>query len=980
MDALALANPLFHDLIAGKVKSGGSLNVKERLSLSKYYNRSCFRPTPFGGFSSFTVARWGDSEQLTIADIGEVQMHIRPDQELVMALDEHRVANAADDWYLINPLFYETDQEFRYIRSIKAEPAPKLSFTIESLEATRLNRKLVKLLRSGPRTGNELLRCIAGQSYCNAEDAALYLGALRSAQVIQPLMSCNITGEDYFIRLVKSGSLVNKTQGLIELQAIFSRTYPLGALPLVAIQRAVEVQVGGEVTGQPLRQVYGIAERPLAGGDVPIRLQEKIRQALRCLAVLAQPECMSPMSEFRLRFEERFEGRKIPLLQALDPDAGIGYGRLTSPTGSALLEGLPFPEQKASGALSWTAVHRLLLHKWLGNEAGGRVQHIALCAEDLAVCTRDEALAFPPGISVLFRIIDNDTLFIETAGGVSAHPLIGRFTPFSSEIDALARDLAAREAAANPSVLFAEIAQLSDFHADNINRRLTVLDYEIPVNCVSLLPPDRQILPQDLLVSVEGGRVVLESGRLMREVIPRMSSAYNYNRNELAIFRFLCDLQYQGLQSNLTLDLRHFFPGMNYYPRVTFEDTIISPAKWFPGIEAVREMIRGGTTGFPAYKSKLQLPRRIALSSNDRQLVFDLDVPAEVSLLLQCIKDLEQVQLNEFFCPVVTGSPVTDSQGNPYSGQFHTFLFNKATVYSAVSQQSTSAGGNTRRNFVPGSQWLYFKIYCSAQVAHDILRYRLPGLLRKLTKSGPFCWFFIRYDDPGPHLRVRICVNQERNAEVIRLFKTIFGALDDNDMIRDYSANTYRRELERYGSDIIELVEEFFCASSALCLQMIRSTGDEYTATQHLFALVSTMEILDRLLPEDTAQIRFLRSVSQSLFAEHLGTKHFRVALDSKYRIVKSELLGVLQDTKYFVRLKTSSGHKRFKGSVMAIQRQMKLFQEQRKIALCADIIHMHLNRVFTDQQRKQELVLYYCLHKYKSAEKARMARAKTES
>jgi len=34
-------------------------------------------------------------------------------------------------------------------------------------------------------------------------------------------------------------------------------------------------------------------------------------------------------------------------------------------------------------------------------------------------------------------------------------------------------------------------------------------------------------------------------------------------------------------------------------------------------------------------------------------------------------------------------------------------------------------------------------------------------------------------------------------------------------------------------------------------------------------------------------------------------------------------------------------------------------------LKLVADLIHMHLNRLFNEKQRKQEFIIYYLLYKY---------------
>lgn len=42
------------------------------------------------------------------------------------------------------------------------------------------------------------------------------------------------------------------------------------------------------------------------------------------------------------------------------------------------------------------------------------------------------------------------------------------------------------------------------------------------------------------------------------------------------------------------------------------------------------------------------------------------------------------------------------------------------------------------------------------------------------------------------------------------------------------------------------------------------------------------------------------------------------------------------------------------------------------RIQLFADMVHMHLNRVFVNDARKQEMILYYCLWRHYQSVKAR--------
>ena len=69
-----------------------------------------------------------------------------------------------------------------------------------------------------------------------------------------------------------------------------------------------------------------------------------------------------------------------------------------------------------------------------------------------------------------------------------------------------------------------------------------------------------------------------------------------------------------------------------------------------------------------------------------------------------------------------------------------------------------------QRKFIPGSQWLYFKIYTGVKTADEVLAHTIRPFLRELYAER---WidgsFFIRYNDPDFHIRLRLHIDQFEN-------------------------------------------------------------------------------------------------------------------------------------------------------------------------------------------------------------------------
>ena len=87
-----------------------------------------------------------------------------------------------------------------------------------------------------------------------------------------------------------------------------------------------------------------------------------------------------------------------------------------------------------------------------------------------------------------------------------------------------------------------------------------------------------------------------------------------------------------------------------------------------------------------------------------------------------------------------------------------------------------------QRKFIPGSQWLYFKIYTGVKTADEVLAHTIRPFLRELYAER---WidgsFFIRYNDPDFHIRLRLHIDRFENyAPIFRRFEASFQPLVEN--------------------------------------------------------------------------------------------------------------------------------------------------------------------------------------------------------
>lgn len=136
-----------------------------------------------------------------------------------------------------------------------------------------------------------------------------------------------------------------------------------------------------------------------------------------------------------------------------------------------------------------------------------------------------------------------------------------------------------------------------------------------------------------------------------------------------------------------------------------------------------------------------------------------------------------------------------------------------------------------KRNFIPGSEWIYFKVYTGINFADKLLKFELLEMIEKfLANSKIEKFFFVRYYDDEFHLRLRFQIKINTNYfEVVNALYIILDEFMQKDVVWKVQLDTYKREIERYGSTIVESENIFHYESIAIIKSIlyIENSNDE---------------------------------------------------------------------------------------------------------------------------------------------------------
>jgi thiopeptide-type bacteriocin biosynthesis protein len=894
--ALSLASPDLFDALQNLSFDFTKLSQKLQLAVYRYYNRMSFRPTPFGAFASVGTAEWSDNGQQLVREETAKLMTFRNFGE-ALALN----SNKEKDLIHINKSIYRVGDQLRFIFR-QVHEGKRASFRLMSIPRSKPLIALVKKVEV-PADSSEITEFLDKSLF--QTDSAKLLRKLIGAQVL-------LQSEP---RVTGSFTALTETQE------------------------------------QSSGQTYTLAFHNQRG-SLPARYQNDLKEALHALDILAPVE-ENGLQEFKVKFSRKYETAEVPLLKALDPQLGVGYLEFESkpfqePKELDTSENL---EGKASMA-AWSAISAMLLEKITERD---RAQHfpVSISERDIAALGKSgNNISNPPSLSIMFRVTEDDKIFIEQSGGSSALNIAGRFSHHPEILQHL-RCIASSEQNCNTDVVFAEIAATDNFLTDNINSRGHLREYEIPILTQSSLPAERVIELSDLYVRVVANRIILHSKRLNRIVVPRLATAYNYRLSNLPVLRFLAELQHQDLRSNFNFDPEYFLPGLKFYPRITYKNVVLSPARWI-WKQQVFASFSDSDVGKQLFREQalsMGISRYFALTTHDQQLVFDLNSEQSVSYFLRIITGHTRVVLQEYFFTSEQAC-VRNKNGGQYVTQFVAFLVNQEKTYTGPSPVIARKSGSVL--FLPAQEWLYLKIYghpktIAALLADPVFDRMLTKLLQLKKISN---WFFVRYADPNVHLRLRLKCKPRCMAEVYAKVKRWLTNYLKVGLVSDFLIGTYQPEIHRYGFAGMERVELIFQRSSHLVLEFHKQQKD---ADRCIAAgLASVGEILAAFFPDCKETIDFLEKTIKSMEFD----KSERLEMDKYYRQHRQSLESTIANALYY------PGMKEFRESCVALvnvnDKQGLLFGN-----LVLDLIHMHVNRINTLLAIDIEKKIYYWLLKH---------------
>jgi thiopeptide-type bacteriocin biosynthesis protein len=959
-------------------------------SVARYLARMSGRATPFGLFAGYSLGKIGETSCLRLAPDERVRRHARLDMHYVMSLVEalesdpglRRVLRWAPSSGLAN-----VAGQVRYSEAHTDSKTRARSYHLMSVDASDA-LELVLARAAGGATRDTIAEAlVAADPELASAEAAAFVDEIIGSQILVSELVPPVTGAEAIHHVV---SVLGERAPDHPARVVLERTRDA----LAALER--------EPLGVPSSRYKAIAE-DLSSLPAPVELPRlfqidlvkaapearlgglvlaEIERGVDLLLRLSHSREPETLSAFVRAFSERYDQREIQLCEALDEEAGLGFASLGSEP-SPLFEGVVFPPPTPSATAPDERFACLMGGITRALRSGSR--EWMLDERDVQELTRKPAHGAPDAFATLCRIAAaseealerGDFRVVVEAYGPSGAKLLGRFCQGDPELAAEVASHLRAEEALQPAAVLAEVVHLPEGRLGNVINRPVLRDYEIPYLGSSGASAERQLAVDDLLISVRNGRVVLRSKRLDREVVPRMTNAHNHERSSLSVYRFLCALERQrALRWDWGL-----LSAAPFLPRVSHGRLVLCPASWKLG---ERQLEAFGKPDQPetfqrvqALRRELNLPRWVSWADGDNSLPVDLDNVVSVDAFLGAIRHRDVIALEEML-PAPDDAPAQGPAGR-YAAEVVVPFVAKRPPAAAAATRLPSRGP---RSFLPGSEWLYLKIYTGTATADRLLSEVVAPVAKVAIAEGRIDrWFFIRYSDPGWHLRVRF--RGQPSTLMGQLLPEMRQALEPHlasGAVSRVCIDTYEREVERYGGDRgIELAERVFHIDAEAAVELVAACAGQGGAdARWRLTLLGMHLLLDDFRVELADRIPMLEDARREMCEELGGDRAFERQLDATFRRERPALEPLL-----FACARApgpiAEGALALEGRsrrLAPLAGELSAVLGRRTSRMTWSYLHMHANRVLAGEHRRQELVLYSLLFDLYRSQLARAKRA----
>ncbi|WP_406634927.1 lantibiotic dehydratase [Amycolatopsis sp. WGS_07] len=556
------------------------------------------------------------------------------------------------------------------------------------------------------------------------------------------------------------------------------------------------------VNERPVKVDLGIDADLVLPTAVPEELARAAEAAWRALPATFAP--IHRLAEFRAEFVGRYGYDAIvPIQELLDPHRGLGapsgYLQPPAPHRGPGRERTRDErrDQVLFDLIQHTDGREIVLDEEVVDRLSGHREPptcpIEACVQVLAE-SEESLLAGDFGLAVM-------PLSYTLPGG-----MFGRFLPLLPGL----RDVVAESGAARAGAVPAQLTSvLTRSRFANVAQVPSLTERKLAVGVFA----DRAVEEglADLGITADQDRLAVRSLRTGEELVPVLFHGLNPTISMPNAVRLLVDI---GEYQSPPWPLWHWGAAgqLPFLPRVRFGRTALSPARWRPDAALLDKTVswREWSETLRRWRETRRVPDVVEATRTDHRLRLDLRSELDCRQLFDELRKEPGTVLQE--------EPFDGAFGSGWTGGHPTEIVvplrPKTPVRPAQPPLSAEriavASARAQRD-----DWLSVKLYAEPFAHDELLADHIPALVSAI---GADRWFFLRYQDPRAHLRLRF------HGDALPAVREWTSHLVAAGLARESIVDTYRPEISRYGGpEAIAFAEAVFHADSIAALAQLNT-------------------------------------------------------------------------------------------------------------------------------------------------------------
>lgn len=984
--------------------------------LLRYLIRMSTRPTPYGLFAGVALGEWGETTDLSIShSLSRIQA--RPDMNWLMsliwkleALPEvrqylHFTTNTAT--YMRNDTIYLHERAISAETQIQTGLMPVTASVKRALELARTPTAFSDLVADiisalpdiTPQEAEQLITSLWKQTFLLSDLRPPLTATVHPVSYLQhrlaeipatATLATHLAILQEQIHSFEEASLEDSfahyhslTQQIKRFTHMIETTCCEQTLAVSQLPGAVQPSYQGRA--KQANDLLQVDMRMKLGGQILSSqiAADVVRLAETMLRLSPLPHGSAKLIPYRTAFLDRYGPlREVPLLELLDENFGLGA-------------------PPAMFSISNEEQHHSRRHQILINLALTAQQ-----ARSLSVELDERTLSYlqtwePEPTSAPYSLDLNVSIAAASATDIdSGHyqlipgPLVGSqqggssFGRFVSLIGdsclEILHSISRALARLVPMKLLVELVYLPYNGRDcNVVICPAVYPYEISYATTPGVA-HKQTIPFDELVVVLGldGRFFLYWPRHNTEILLR-SNHILAPHDAPPIIRLLSAIALSEVPILTTFDWgpASHFP---FLPRVQMDRLVLSLAQWHLSNGSGAQRLSTSSPeefhrSLATWRDNWSVPRYVYLSNSDNRLLLDLENPQqreELRLEVRKLQDGASLTLQEVF-PTLEQSWVKGPGGH-YVTEYIFPLISRTSgspLNFQIQTGSRVSPTTGERLKAPGNDWLFMKLYLGRELQDDLLAGPVRTFAHNALRKGlAQDWFFLRYTDPDPHLRLRFRGDPRVLIEKLMPLLCEWGtSLMTQGPCLKFSFDTYDREIERYGGYTgMELAETLFGADSRAVVDLLALLAQEHSSVLDRKLLVVLS--IDHLL----ASLGADRSLRLEWYRQKVAARHTSGLV---YRQQKSLLRLLLTHPEDFLK-SIPAGYKilhvleQRHAELIPLAKQLSTLQEQGSLcrpitSLFIGYVHMHFNRFHGINSFVEEEVLGLLLRTHEGLERS---------